>query len=193
MVRRLLAFALLLPLCLCLASVLRAQPAIQPTVDITKVPAAAQPSDHFDPEAATEAYMAMMPPAAVARSNAYFEGGYWLILWDFLVGAVISLILLQAGWSARMRDLTERVSRFRWIQYFLYWVQYLIVTTVLAFPLTWYEGLYREQKYGMATQTFGPWMGDQFKALLVSLILGGIAVVNHKALISLLNRGRYRS
>jgi STE24 endopeptidase len=177
MVRRLLAFALLFPLCLCLASVLRAQPAIQPTVDITRVPAAAQPSDHFDPEAATEAYMAMMPPAAVERSNAYFEGGYWLILWDFLVGAVISLILLQTGWSARMRGLAERISRFRWIQYFLYWVQYLIVTTILAFPLTWYEGLYREQKYGMATQTFGPWMGDQFKALLVSLILGGIAVM----------------
>src|SRR5579863_8925848 len=71
------------------------QPAIQPTVDITKVPAAAQPSPQFDAEAATEAYMAMMPPAAVARSNAYFEGGYWLILWDFLYGAAICLVLLQ--------------------------------------------------------------------------------------------------
>jgi len=57
-----------------------AQPAIQPTVDITKVPAAAQPSDHFDADAATQAYLDMMPPAAIARSNAYFEGGYWLIL-----------------------------------------------------------------------------------------------------------------
>ena len=46
-----------------------AQPAIQPTVDITKVPAAAQPSPQFDADAATEAYMAMMPPAAVARSE----------------------------------------------------------------------------------------------------------------------------
>jgi STE24 endopeptidase len=177
MVRRLLAFALLLPLYLCVASVLRAQPAIQPTVDITKVPAAAQPSDHFDAEAATEAYMAMMPPAAVARSNAYFEGGYWLILWDFLIGAAISLLLLATGWSARMRDLAERVTRFRWIQNFLYWAQYLVLTSILGFPLTWYEGLYREQQYGMATQTFGPWMGDQFKGFLIALILGGIGVV----------------
>jgi hypothetical protein len=62
----------------------QAQPALQPTVDITQVPAAAQPSAHFNADAATEAYMAMIPPAATARSNAYFEGGYWLILWDFL-------------------------------------------------------------------------------------------------------------
>ena len=86
MVRRLPAFALLVSLCLA-PCMLGAQPAIQPAVDITKVPVAAQPSDHFDADAATDAYMAMMPPAAIARSNAYFEGGYWLILWDFLISS----------------------------------------------------------------------------------------------------------
>ena len=94
----------------------QAQPAIQPTVDITQVPPAAQPSAHFDAEAATEAYMAMIPPAATARSNAYFEGGYWLILWDFLYASAICLLLLNLRWSARMRDLAERVTRFKWLQ-----------------------------------------------------------------------------
>jgi STE24 endopeptidase len=37
-----------------------------------------------------------------------------------------------------------------------------------------YEGLFRERKYGLATQTFGPWMGDQLKGLLVNLVLGGL-------------------
>jgi len=51
---------------------------------------AAQPSDHFDPDAATEAYMAMIPPAvSKPRSDAYFEGGYWLILWDFLYASAM--------------------------------------------------------------------------------------------------------
>lgn len=36
---------------------------------------------HFSAEKATEAYMATLPPAAQAKSNAYFEGGYWLTLW----------------------------------------------------------------------------------------------------------------
>ena len=166
MVRRLPVFALLVSLCLA-PCMLGAQPAIQPTIDITKVPAAAQPSDHFDADAATEAYMAMMPPAAIARSNAYFEGGYWLILWDFLVAPAIGLLLLQTRWSARMRESAERITRFRWLQNAIYWIQYLVITSILGIPLAWYEGLYREQ-HGLATQTFGPWMGDQFKAFLIS-------------------------
>ncbi|HUY95449.1 MAG TPA: M48 family metallopeptidase [Terracidiphilus sp.] len=177
MIRRLSGFALFLLLCPGASSPLGAQPVIQPTVDITKVPAAAQPSNHFDAEAATDAYMAMIPPAEIARSNDYFEGGYWLILWDFLVGAAISLLLLQTRWSARMRDLAARFTRFRWLQTFLYWVQYLVVTSILGFPLAWYEGLYREQQYGLATQTFGPWMGDQLKGFLLSLFLGGLVVI----------------
>ena len=62
-----------------------------------QVPAAAQPSAHFNADAATEAYMAMIPPAATARSDAYFEGGYWLILWDFLYASAICLLLLNCA------------------------------------------------------------------------------------------------
>jgi STE24 endopeptidase len=46
----------------------------------------------------------------------------------------------------------------------------------LFFPLTVYEEYFRERKYGLATQTFGPWLGDQFKGLLIGLVLGAILV-----------------
>jgi STE24 endopeptidase len=154
-----------------------AQPAIQPAADITKVPAAAQPSAQFDADAASEAYMAMMPPAAVARSNAYFEGGYWLIFWDFLYGAAVCLVLLNLRWSARMRDAAVRVTRLRWLQPIPYAVLYTLAVAVLGFPLEFYENYVREHKYGLATQTFGPWMGDEIKSLLVSLVISSIAIV----------------
>jgi Zn-dependent protease with chaperone function len=154
---------------------LLAQPAIQPTVDITKVPAAAQPSANFNAEAATEAYMAMIPEAATARSNAYFEGGYWLILWNFLLGSAISLLLLQLRWSAHMRDFAERITRFRYLQTMIYWAEYLLLTTLLGFPLEIYQNYTREHQYGLATQTFGPWMGDEFKSFLVFLVMGCLA------------------
>jgi hypothetical protein len=41
--------------------------------------------------------------------------------------------------------------------------QYIVVATVLGFPLEYYENFVREHKYGLATQTFGPSMGDEFK------------------------------
>ena len=145
--------------------------------DAIPIPAAAQPSPDFNAEAATDAYLAEIPATARARSDAYFEGGYWLILWDFLYGAVIALILLNLRWSAAMRNLAERITRFKPLQTAIYWIQYLILTTILGFPLAVYEGFTREKKYGLATQTFGGWMGDQGKELLVGLVLGSIALV----------------
>ena len=131
----------------------------------------------FDATAATDAYLAQIPPDKTARSNAYFEGGYWMILWDFLYGAVVALLLLNLRWSARMRDLSERVTRFKPVHTFVYWVQYLVLTSVLIFPLTVYENYFREHKYGLATQTFAPWLLDQLKGLGVALVIGGLLVV----------------
>ena len=148
---------------------------VMPSVVV--VPPAAQPSAHFDPQAATEAYLAQIPPAAKARSDAYFEGGYWLILWDFLYGIVVVLILLNFRWSSGMRDRAEKMTRFKPLQTILYWLQYLIVTSILGFPIGVYEGYFRERQYGLATQTFGPWMGDQLKGLGVNAVLGAIIAV----------------
>jgi len=155
---------------------------------ITTVPPDAQASDHFNVEKATDAYMALIPPSATARSDAYFEGGYWLILWDFLYAAAVSLLLLHLGWSASMRNLAERLTRFRALQTFIYWIEYLVLTSVLTFPLAVYEGYIREHQYGLATQTFGPWLGDQLKALLLNLVLGGIIATALFAIVRRLRR-----
>ena len=137
-------------------------------------PAGAAP---FDPAAATADYLARVPAADRARSDAYFEGGYWLQLWSYLAGLAVSFFLLHARWSARMRDLGERITRFRPLQTFLYWLEYLVVTTVLLFPLTVYKDFFREHRYGLATQTFGPWLADLVKGILVGAVLGGLLVV----------------
>lgn len=139
-----------------------------------RVPDAAQPSDHFDVEAATDAYLAEIPASARAKSDAYFEGGYWLILWDFLYGVVIYLLLLRFGWSAGMRNVAERITRFKPLQTLIYWAEFMVVTTILGAPLALYEGYFRERQYGLATQTFGPWLGDQLIILLVNIVLGGV-------------------
>src|ERR1044071_3505412 len=102
-------------LLLLLAAPLSAQPASVASAMPSKltIPPEAQPSANFDVDAATKAYLAEMPAEARARSDAYFEGGYWLQLWDFLYGAAIALLLLFTRWSARMRDLAERMTRVR--------------------------------------------------------------------------------
>ncbi len=144
---------------LCAAPALAEPPTANQMPSVIQVPAEAQASAHFDATAATNAYLAEISADKTARSNAYFEGGYWLILWDFLYGVAIALLLLNLRWSARMRDLAERVTRFKPVHTFVYWLQYLVL------------------KYGLATQTFGPWLGDQLKGLGIGLVLGGLLVM----------------
>lgn len=134
------------------------------------------PTPTFDVKAATDAYLAKVPPDKRARSDAYFEGGYWLILWDFLLSAAILLLLLQTGASARMRDFAERLTSRKPLQTIVYFIQFLLVTTILGFPMTVYEGYFREHQYGLATQTFGPWLRDQFVGLALGLVMGCILV-----------------
>jgi STE24 endopeptidase len=138
---------------------------------------AGQRGPAFDVGAAVEQYLAKMPPAERARSDAYFEGGYWLQLCDFLSTVLVMWLLLRFRWSARMRNLAERVTRFRPLQTALYWIQFIVAVSVVTFPLGIYEGYFREHKYGLLNQSFVPWMRDQAVMLLVSIVLGAILMV----------------
>jgi STE24 endopeptidase len=139
--------------------------------------AAIETQGTFDPAAATQAWLATVPSDQRAKSDAYFEGGYWLMLWDFLLTVAIALFLLWSRTSARLRDFAERVTRFKSAQVILYAIAYLIIASVLSFPLIAYEHFFREHQYGMATQNFGQWFNEQLIYLALTLVLGTIALV----------------
>jgi STE24 endopeptidase len=148
--------------------------AAAPSVQAANQSAAVRP---FDINAAVEAYLAKMPPAERARSNAYFEGGYWLLLWDFVSTVFVMWLLLRFRWSSRMRNLAERITSVRALQTAIYWIEFIVVASLLTFPLTVYEGYFREHKYGLLNQTFGAWMRDQMVGLAVGVVLGAILMV----------------
>lgn len=142
-----------------------------------RIPPGAHAGPGFDATTATNAWLATFAGEKRARSDAYFEGGYWLILWDFLYSAALFILLLVTGISARMRDLAERATRFRPLQTFLYWVQFLAAMWVLSLPLSVYEGYWRERQYGLMNQSFAAWFGDGLKGLAVGAVLGGLMIM----------------
>ena len=79
-----------------------AQEAAPPSPVSLPAPAAFSPpadGTPLRPVAATHAYLATVAGESRARSDAYFEGGYWLQLWDFLFGVAVNLALLASGLS----------------------------------------------------------------------------------------------
>ncbi len=139
--------------------------------------AAPAPTPAFDPEAATRAWLAKVPAADKERSDAYFEGGYWLQLWDLVYTLAVAWVLLGTGISRRLRELAQRTTRFRPLQTGIYALGYTLLVAVLGFPLNAYRGFFREHKYGLSNQNFGEWMSELGKGLGVGLVLGTLGLM----------------
>lgn len=135
------------------------------------VPAGAQAGPDFDVERATQAWVETLTPEQRARSQSYFEGGYWLQLFQFLYGLAIAWVFLGMRVSARMRDFATRFSGKPAVQSAIYALQYVPIVYVLGFPMTWYAGFWREHHYGLATHGFGAWLGEEMTGLIVTMAL----------------------
>ena len=125
---------------------------------------------NFNADKATQAYLNTVSGKARAQSDAYFEGGYWLLLVDTLYTLVVAGLLLWLKISAKMRDIAQGITRSRFWQVPIYVAQFIVVTTVLSFPLTVYEQFFREHSYGLSNQTFVEWLGDFGKGFGVQLV-----------------------
>ncbi len=156
-----------------------------PTPAVSAGPA--ETAKPFDPAVATRAWLDSVPREKREKSDAYFESGYWLILWNFLLAAAISIFLLASRISARLRDLAERICRgSRWLpqgswqlplQVVLYAIPYFLLVAALSFPLIVYQDFFREHQYGFATQSFVAWFREQLVALGVMLFIGTILLI----------------
>jgi len=150
-----------------------AGPAAAPTttVDVHTLPSMnPAPAPTFDVEKATNAYLARVSGEARAKSDSYFEGGYWLILWDALYAIAVSAILLFPRFSAGMRNFAQSITRSRFWQVPIYAMLYVVITTVLTLPITIYEEFFREHQYGLQNQNFLQWFGDFATLFIVDFV-----------------------
>ena len=130
----------------------------------------------LDVNKATRAYLSFVSGPARVKSDAYFEGGYWIQLWSFLLNLGIALLLLQGRISSRMRANAERVTRARWLQPAIYWLQYFLAVGILTFPFDVYVGYFREHQYDLSNLTFAGWLGEQGKGMVIGLLMGAVAI-----------------
>ena len=129
----------------------------------------------FDADRATQKYLAQVNGAARARSDAYFEGGYWLQLLDLIYALALAGLLLWLGVSTRIQDWAEDKSTSRTYQVILYAAAYILITAAATFPLTLYEGFFREHSYGLSNQSFWQWLGEY--GIQFALTFGAALVV----------------
>lgn len=126
----------------------------------------------FDPVAETEKYLAQLPAEARAKSDAYFEGGYWLLLWDVVVTLGLTALLYRLGVYTRLRTLAERVTRSRFVHGVIFLGLLTLLAWVVNLPWDYYTGFVREHQYGLSNLTLGGWLKERAVALVPGLIGG---------------------
>ena len=159
-----------------------------PALLLAALPTAAS-AQGFDVDAATRAWLDLLSGPARAKSDAYFEGGYWLILWNALAAIACYGLILATGWSARFRDIGERVSKRRWLVVTVTIALLTLVSSLILLPWEIYTDFVREGQYGLMNQTFGGWLADWAKALALSLILTPLLAIAIYAVIRRSPRG----
>jgi len=136
----------------------------------------AGPEPAFDVEAATQSWLATIGPEARARSDSYFEGGYWLHYASTALTVVISLTMMMLGWASGVRSWLERKVKFYFFVAMGMSIFYLTLSYAVAFPFSWYVNFVREHRFGLATQTFPQWFGEQLIAFVLQFVIVSLFV-----------------
>jgi len=113
-------------------------------------------------------------PEPSEKALRHARSGNWLWVFDQVWSLLVPGVILFSGFSARIRDAARRIGRNWFFTIVVYFVFFLLITFVIGLPLSYYTGFARPHEYGLSNQTFGKWLSDELKGLMVGLIIGGL-------------------
>jgi STE24 endopeptidase len=141
---------------------------------IAAAPALAQAP--LDPDAATRAWLATIGQAATQRSNAYFEGGYWLGYLSAGVTIAACVAFLALGWMTRLRSWLEQRVKITSLVTFAVAAAFVTLLMAATFPYDAYDGFFREHQFGLSNQDFGEWFGEYLINAAINVIAGALLI-----------------
>jgi Zn-dependent protease with chaperone function len=101
----------------------------------------------------------------------YSHTRYALYFGSVMVNALILLLLLRSGVSARLRDFAERRGRNGLLRAYIYYPLLTLAYGALTIPLAFYSRYLLPHQYGLSNQTLGGWVTDGLKAFAISAVV----------------------
>ena len=126
----------------------------------------------FDPNAATARYIDSLGPAALQKAHDYTVGKEWLLLWDLVIAAAVTWLIVRSGILGRLE--TRIAERRRNLRAFVISLVYFIVAALLTLPWAIYENWWREKGYGRTSQPFGDWLGQDLLSTAISSVVAAL-------------------
>lgn len=117
-----------------------------------------------------------LPRADPRRAKEYHRIRLRLSLLSMGLELLGLIALLVTGLSLLLRQLVAAWTQSPPLQVFYYFAILGLTAEVLTFPLDYYRGYRLEHRFELSNQSFGEWLWDWFKALLVGGILGLLVI-----------------
>jgi STE24 endopeptidase len=126
----------------------------------------------FDPNAATAHYIDSLGAAALQKAHDYTVGKEWLLLWDLVVAAIVTWLIVRSGILDRLESrIAERRKNLR---AFVISLVYFIVAALLTLPWSIYESWWREKGYGRTSQPFGDWLSQGLLSTAITSVVAAL-------------------
>src|SRR5205085_3311064 len=124
---------------------------------------------------ATARYIDSLGPAALQKAHDYTVGKEWMLLWGFLVAAVVTWLIIRSG---LLDKLSARFSkRSPNLQALTVSLVFLLMSFILTLPWTIFESWWREKSYGRTSQPFADWFGQSLIAVGISTVITAVLLV----------------
>lgn len=111
------------------------------------------------------------PQAGQARAKTYNRIRLTLSLASTILFFAFALVVVATGLSRAIETFVSSFTKNEYWAFLLFSAIFGGLEMLLRLPLTFYSGFYLEHRYGLSNQTFGRWVWEQTKALLVSIPL----------------------
>ena len=95
-----------------------------------------------------------------------------LMLGDLALGGIYALLWLVTGWSIDLRNFLLGLTTNDWLLVAGFILVFGGIYFLIDLPLGYYSSYILPHRYGLSTQTFKGWIGDQVKGVLVGGVLG---------------------
>jgi STE24 endopeptidase len=115
-------------------------------------------------------------PQRQEQAKQYARLSRRLMLVDLVIGGFYLLAWLLAGWSMTLQENIYTWTGNAWLQVAAFAMIFGGIYYLINLPLSFYSGFRLPKRFGMSSQTFGGWVSDQIKSLVISVVLGGFLI-----------------
>lgn len=84
---------------------------------------------------------------------------------------ILLFLFVYYGYSSLLTGILSEYTSNNYILFLLFFITVGTVSSIIFFPVNFYTGFYLEHQYNLSNQTFSRWAFENFKALIISLLI----------------------